>query len=92
VVFFRHLPALDGDADALLMTGHGLLARKRVVCAFLFDLGTGTIGTCARSQPFGLSGAALGQPAVDLTDSKNDNWWQLCVAVEQVTYFKSWPE
>jgi hypothetical protein len=25
VVFFRHLPALDSDADILLMTGHGFL-------------------------------------------------------------------
>lgn len=25
VVFFRHLPALDGDADVLLMAGRGLL-------------------------------------------------------------------
>jgi hypothetical protein len=33
VVFFRHLPALDNDADALLMTGRGLL-----LCGALFAL------------------------------------------------------
>jgi hypothetical protein len=38
VVFFRHLPALDGDADVFLMTGHGLLLGGALFALFCLSL------------------------------------------------------
>jgi hypothetical protein len=36
--FFRHLPALDNDADALLMTGRGLLLSGTLFALFCLTL------------------------------------------------------
>ena len=38
VVFFRHLPALDDDADALLMTARGLLLGGALFALFCLTL------------------------------------------------------
>jgi hypothetical protein len=38
VVFFRHLPALDDDADILLMTGRGLLLGGALFALFCLAL------------------------------------------------------
>jgi hypothetical protein len=38
VVFFRHLPALDSDADTLLMTGRGLLLGDALFALFCLTL------------------------------------------------------
>jgi hypothetical protein len=38
VVFFRHLPALDDDADMLLMTGRGLLLGGALFALFCLTL------------------------------------------------------
>jgi hypothetical protein len=38
VVFFRHLPALDNDADALLMAGRGLLLGGALFALFCLTL------------------------------------------------------
>jgi hypothetical protein len=38
VVFFRHLPALDHDADALLMSGRGLLLGGALFTLFCLTL------------------------------------------------------
>src|ERR1700692_3267622 len=38
VVFFRHLPALDDDADILLMTGRGLLLGCALFALFCLTL------------------------------------------------------
>jgi len=38
VVFFRHLPALDADADALLMTARGLLLGGALFALFCLTL------------------------------------------------------
>jgi hypothetical protein len=38
VVFFRHLPALDSDADIVLMAGHGLLLGGALFAFFCLSL------------------------------------------------------
>jgi hypothetical protein len=50
VAEYEGLPALDNDADQLLMTGHGLPRSQRIVCPFLSTPGTGSTGACTSSS------------------------------------------
>jgi hypothetical protein len=45
VVFFRHLPALDYDADALLLAGRGLLLGGALFALFCLPLELERLGT-----------------------------------------------
>jgi hypothetical protein len=67
VAEYEGLPALDNDADQLLMTGHGLPRSQHIVCPFLSTPGTGSTGACTRAPPAGPIGAAPSEPVVDLS-------------------------
>jgi hypothetical protein len=53
VVFFRHLPALDSDADALLMTGQGLLLGSALFALFCLTLELERLGHALEVNPPG---------------------------------------
>ena len=67
VAEYEGLPALDNDADQLLMTGHGLPPVNTLFALFCLPLELDRLGHALRAPPAGPIGAAPSEPVVDLS-------------------------